>query len=171
MCQQIWKTQRWPQDWKRSVFIPIPKKGNAKQCSNYIIIALILHASKVMLKILQARLQQNMNWELPYSSWIWKSERNQRSNCQHLLYHRKSKKVPDKHLFLLCWLCQRLWLCESHQTVENSERDGKGRHLTCLLRNLYAGQEEIVRNGHGTMDLFQIGKGVHQICILSPCFF
>ena len=62
--QQIWKTQQWPQDWKRSVFIPIPKKGNAKDCSNYRIIALILHASKVMLKILQARLQQYMNREL-----------------------------------------------------------------------------------------------------------
>ena len=61
MCQQIWKTQQWPQDWKRSVFIPIPKKGNAKECSNYRRIALISHASKVMLKILQARLQQYMN--------------------------------------------------------------------------------------------------------------
>ena len=65
ICQQIWKTQQWPQDWKRSVFIPIPKKGNAKECSNYHTIALISHASKVMLKILQAKLQQYMNRELP----------------------------------------------------------------------------------------------------------
>ena len=65
ICQQIWKTQQWPQDWKRSVFIPIPKKGNAKECSNYCTIALISHASKVMLKILQARLQQYVNRELP----------------------------------------------------------------------------------------------------------
>ena len=65
ICQQIWKTQQWPQDWKRSVFIPIPKKGNAKEYSNYLTIALISHASKVMLKILQARLQQYMNHELP----------------------------------------------------------------------------------------------------------
>ena len=65
ICQQIWKTQQWPQDWKRPVFIPIPKKGNAKECSNYCTIALISHASKVMLKILQARLQQYMNHELP----------------------------------------------------------------------------------------------------------
>ena len=61
ICQQIWKTQQWPQDWKRLVFIPIPKKGNAKECSNYHTIPLIVHASKVMLKILQARLQQYMN--------------------------------------------------------------------------------------------------------------
>ena len=65
ICQQIWKTQQWPQDWKRSVFIPIPKKGNAKQCSNYHTIALISHASQVMLKILQARLQQYVDRELP----------------------------------------------------------------------------------------------------------
>ena len=64
-CEQIWKTQKWPQDWKRSVFIPIPKKGNAKECSNHSTITLISHASKVMLKILQARLQQYMNCEFP----------------------------------------------------------------------------------------------------------
>ena len=64
ICQQIWKTQQWPMDWKRSVFIPIPKKGNAKECSNYCTIALISHTSKAMLKILQARLQQYMNREL-----------------------------------------------------------------------------------------------------------
>ena len=65
ICQQIWKTHQWPQDWKRSVFIPIPKKGNAKDCSNYRTIALISYATKVMLKILQARIQQYMNRELP----------------------------------------------------------------------------------------------------------
>jgi len=65
ICQQIWKTQQWPQDWKRLVFIPIPKKGNAKECSNYYTILLISHASKVMLKILQAKLQQYVNHEFP----------------------------------------------------------------------------------------------------------
>ena len=65
ICQQIWKTQQWPQDWKMSLFIPIPKKGNAKECSNYCTIALISHASKIMLKILQVRLQQYMKHELP----------------------------------------------------------------------------------------------------------
>ena len=65
ICQQIWKTQQWPQDWKRSIFIPIPKKGNAKECSNYCTVALISHASQVMLKILQTRLQQYVNHELP----------------------------------------------------------------------------------------------------------
>ena len=82
ICQQIWKTQQWPQAWKMSVFIPIPKKGNTKECSNYRTIALISHASKVMLKILQARLQQYVNCELPdVQAGFRKKQRNQRSNC------------------------------------------------------------------------------------------
>ena len=88
ICQQIWKTQQWPQDWKRSVIIPIPKKGNAKECSNYCTIALISHANKIMLKILQARLQQYMNHELPdVQAGFRKGRGNQRSNCQHPLDH------------------------------------------------------------------------------------
>ena len=105
LCQEIWKTQQWPQDRKRSVFIPIPKKDNAKECSNYHTIALISHASKVMLKILQARLQQYVNCELPdVQAGFRKRQRNQRSNCQHPLDHRKSKRVPEKHLFLKCFI-------------------------------------------------------------------
>ena len=101
ICQLIWKTQQWPQDWKRSVFVPIPKKCNAKECSNYHTIALISHASKVMLKILQARLQQYVNQERPDVQAGFRKVINQRSNCQHPLDHRKSKRVPEKHLFLL----------------------------------------------------------------------
>ena len=100
---------------------------------------------------------------------------NQRSNCQHSLDHGKSKRVPDKHIFLLYWLCQSLWLCGSQQTEFHRNKILQEMwipdHLTCLLRNLYAGQEETVSTGHGTTDWFQIGKGVHQGCILSPCLF
>ena len=96
ICQQIWKIRQWPQDWKRSVFILTPKKGSAKECSNYCTIAFISHASKVMLKILQASLQQYVNPTSRCPSWIYKRQRNQRSNCQHLLDHRKSKKIPEK---------------------------------------------------------------------------
>ena len=118
ICQLIWKTQQWPQDWKRSVFIPIAKKGSAKECSNYCTIVLISHACKVILKILQVRFQQYLNRELPdvQDGRL----RNQKSNCQHPLDHRKSKRVSEKHLLLLHWLCQSLWLCGSQQTVENS---------------------------------------------------
>ena len=102
-----------------------PKKGNAKECSNYRTVALISNASKVMLKILQARLQQYMNHELSDVQASFRKGRgtNQRSNCQHPLDHWKSKKVPEKHLFLLYWLCQSLWLCGSQSTVKNSEGD------------------------------------------------
>ena len=97
ICQQIWKTQQWPQDWKSSVFIPIPKKGNDKECSNYRTIALISHASKLMLQILQARLQQYVNREIPdVQAGFRKGRGNQRSNRQHLLDHGKSKRVPEK---------------------------------------------------------------------------
>ena len=126
--QQIWKTQQWPQDWKRSVFIPIPKKGNAKECSNYCTIALISHASKVMLKILQTRLQQYMNRELPDVQAGFRKGRGTRDQIANILWIiRKSKRVPEKYLLLLYWLHQSLWLCRSQQTVENSLRDGNTR--------------------------------------------
>ena len=86
ICQQIWKTQQWPQDWKKSVFILIPKKGNAKESSNYRTVELISHASKVVLKILQARLQQYVNRELPDVQADFRKG-NQRSNWQYLLDH------------------------------------------------------------------------------------
>ena len=94
-----------------------------------------------------------------------------RSNCQHLLDHRKRKRIPEKHILLLYWLCQSFWLCRSQQTVGNSSRDGIPELLTCLLRNLHAGQEAIVRTRCGTTDWFQIGKGVSWGYILSPSLF
>ena len=101
LCQQIWKTQQWPQDWKRSVFIPIPKKGNAKECSNYRKIALNLQASKVMLKILQARLQQYVNRELPDVQAGFRKGRGTRGQIANICWFiKKSKRVPEKHLLL-----------------------------------------------------------------------
>ena len=86
ICQQIWNTQQWPQDWKSSVFIPIPKKGNDKECSNYSTIALISHASKVMLKILQARLQQYVNCELPDGQAGFRKGRGTRDQIANILW-------------------------------------------------------------------------------------
>ena len=101
ICQQIWKTQQWPQDWKMSVFIPIPKKGNAKECSNYHTIALISHASKVMLKILQARLQQYMNRELPDVQAGFRKGRGTRDQIANIRWIMEKARVPEKPLFLL----------------------------------------------------------------------
>ena len=101
ICQQIWNTQQWPQDWKRSVFIPIPKKGNAKECSNYHTVALISHASKVMLKIIQARLQQYVNRELSDVQAGFRKGRRTRDQITNILWIIEKARVPEKHLLLL----------------------------------------------------------------------
>ena len=103
ICQQIWKTQQWPQDWKRSVFIPIPKKGNAKECSNYRTIVLISHARKVMLKILQAMLQQYVNRELPDVQAGFRKGRGTRdqiANIQWIIKKQESSRKTSISAFL-----------------------------------------------------------------------
>ena len=118
---------------EKSVFIPVPKNSNAKECSNYHTIALVSHASKVKFKILQARLQQYVNYELPEVQTGFRKGREIREQIANIRYiMEKSKRVPEKHLFLLYWLHQCLWLCGSHQTMENSERYGNSRP-PCLL--------------------------------------
>ena len=101
ICQQIWKTQQWPQDLKRSVFIPIPKKGNAKECSNYYTIAFISHASKVMLKILQAKLQQYEDHEFPDVQAGFRKGRGTRDQIPNIRWITEKARVTEKHLLLL----------------------------------------------------------------------
>ena len=120
ICQQIWNTQQWPQDWKRSVFIPIPKKDNAKECSNYHTIAVISHASKEMLKILQARLQKYMNHELPDVQTGFRKGGGTRDQIANIHWIIEKARVPEKHLLLLYCLFQILWVCVSQKSVENS---------------------------------------------------
>jgi len=118
ICQQIWKTQQWPQDWKRSVFIPIPKKGNTKECSKSHTIALISHANKVMLNILQARLQQYGNRDVQAGFRKARGMRDQIANTHCI--SEKAREFQKKNLLLLHWLHLSLWLCGSQQTFENS---------------------------------------------------
>ena len=96
ICQQIWKTQQWPQDWKRPVFIPIPKKGNAKECSNYRTIALISHTSKVLLKILQAKLQQYVNHELPDVQAGFRKDRGTRDQIANICWIIEKEELQKK---------------------------------------------------------------------------
>ena len=110
------ENSQWPQDWESSVFIPVPKKRNAKECSNYLTIALISHASKVMLKILQARLQQYVNHELPDVQAGFRKGGGTRDQIANIRWIIKKARVPQKHLLLLYWLHQRLWLCGWQQT-------------------------------------------------------
>ena len=170
ICQQIWKTQKWPQDWKRSVFIPIPKKGNAKECSNYRTIALISHASKVVFKILQARLQQYVNCELPDVQAGFRKGRGTKNQIANICWIIEKTREFQKNI---CFIdCIKTFDCVDHNKLWKILQEmGMPDHPTYLLRNLYAGQEATVRTGHGTTDWFQIGKGVPQGCILSPCLF
>ena len=110
-----------------------PKKGNARECSKYCTVAIISHASKVMLKFLQARIQWYMNHELPDVQPGLRKGRGTRDQIANIRWIIKKARVPEKHLFLLYWLCQRLWLCGSQYTVENSERDGNTRPPDLLL--------------------------------------
>ena len=113
-----------------------------------------------------------MNQELPDVHTGFRKGRGTKSNCPHLLDHRKSKIIPEKYLLLLHWLLNKVFDCVDHNKLWKILKEmGIPDHLTCLLRNLYAGQEATVRTGHGTMDWFQIGKGVCQGCILSPRLF
>ena len=161
-CQQICKTQQWPQDWKRSVFIPIPKKGNAKECSNYHTIALISHASKVILKILQGRLQQYVNCELPDVQASFRKGRGTRDQIANIGWIRGKAREFQRSIYFCFIDYAKAFDCVDHNILWKILKEmGIPDHLTCLLRNLYAGQEATLRTGHGTTDCFQIGKGVH----------
>ena len=128
ICQQIWKTQKRPQDWRRSVFIPIPKKGNAKECSNYRTIALISHASKVMLKILQARLQQYVNCELPDVQAGFIKGIGTRDQIANICWIIEKAREFQKNIYFCFIDYAKAFDCVDHnKTVENSERDGNTR--------------------------------------------
>ena len=166
ICQQIWKTQQWPQDWKRSVFIPIPKKGNAKDCSNYCIIAFISHTSKVMLKIFQVRLQQYVNHELPDVRAGFRKGRGTRGQIANIHWIMEKAREFQKNIYFCFTDYTKAFDCADHNKLWKILKGmGIPDHLTCLLRNLCAGQEATVRTGHGTIDWFQTEKGVFQGCI------
>ena len=199
-----------------SVFVPIRKKGNAKECSNYHTIALISHGSKVMLNILQARFQQYVNCELPGVQPGFRKDRGNRDHIANILWIIEKAREFQKNIYFCFIDCAKAfdwgrkwqptpvllpgeshgqrsvvgyspWGHKESDTTEHTAQAfdcvdhnklwkilkemGTPGHLTYLLRNLYAGQEATVRTGHGITDWFQIRKGVHQGCILSPCLF
>ncbi|MES9346198.1 reverse transcriptase family protein [Cutibacterium acnes] len=144
ICQQIWKTQQWPQEWKRSVFISIPNKGNAKECSNYRTIALISHASKVMLKILQARLQQYVNRELPDIQAGFIKGRGTRDQIANIHWIMEKAREFQKNIYFCFIDYAKAFGCVDHNKLwKILEEIGIPDHLTCLLSNLYAGQKAV----------------------------
>ena len=141
-CQQIWKTQQWQQDWKRSVFILIPEKGNAQECSNYCTIALISHASKVMLKILQARLQQYVNHELQDVKAGFRKDRGTSDQIANICWIMEKAREFQKNIYFCFIDYAKAIDCVDHNKLGKILKEiGIPYHLTCLLRNLYAGQE------------------------------
>ena len=127
ICQQIWKTQQWPQDWKRSVFIPIPKKGNPKECSNYHTIALISHTSKVMLKILQARLQQYMDQELPDVQAGFRKVRGTRDQIANICWIIEKARGFQKNIYFCFIEYAKALDCVDHNKLWKILRDGNTR--------------------------------------------
>ena len=151
ICQQIGKSQQWPQDWKRSVFIPTPKKCNAKECSNYCKIAPISHASKVMLKTLQARLQQYVNRELRDVQAGFRKGRGTRDQIYNIHWIMEKAREFQKNIYFCFIDYAKAFDCVDHNKLWKIQKEmGMPDHLTCLLRNLYAGQKATVRAGHGT---------------------
>ena len=151
ICQQIWKTQQWPQDWKRSVFILIPKKGNAKESSNYCTTALISHASKVMLKIIQARLQQYVNCELPDVQAGFRKGRGTRDQIANIHWIIKKAKEIQKSIYFCFIDYAKAFDCVDHNKMWKILKEmGIPDYLTCLLRNLMQ-----VRKQHLELDMDQ----------------
>ena len=170
ICQQLWKTQQWLQDWKRSVFISIPKKGNAKECSNYHTIALISHASKVMHKFFQARLQQYLNWKYLDVQAGYRKGRGMRGQIANICWIiEKAWELQKKSTSSLTML--KPLIIWSTTTVEDSSRWEYQTTLSASCKNCMQVKKQTVRIGHGTMDWFKIGKRVRQDYILSPCLF
>ena len=153
ICQQIWKTQQWPQEWKKSVFILILKKGNAKECPNYRAIALISHVSKVMLKILQVRLQQYLSHELPDVQAGFRKGRGIRDQIANICKILKKAREFQKNIYF-CFIDYTKGFdnVDHNKLWKILKEMGTPDHLTCLLRHLYAGQEATVRTRHGTTD-------------------
>ena len=150
----------------------MPKKDNAKECSNYHTIANISHASKVMLKILQAKLQQYMNLELPDVQAGFRKGRGTRGEIANIFWIIEKPREFEKNIYFCFIDYAEAFDCVDHNKLWKILKEtGIPDHLTCILRNLYAGQEATVRTGRGTMDWFQIGKGICQGYILSPCLF
>ena len=163
ICQQIWKTQLWPQDWKWSVFIPIPKKGNAKECSNYHTIACISHSSNAQDS--PARLQQYVKHELPDVQAGFRKGRGTRDQIANIRWIIEKAREFQKSIYF-CFIDYAkafVWITINWNILKEM---GIPNHLTSLLRNLYVGQEAKVRTGHRTTDWFQIGKGVRQGSII-----
>ena len=163
ICQHIWKTQQWPQGLKRLVFISISKKDNLKECLNYCTVGLILHARKVMFKILQSRLQQYVNCELLDVQAGYRKGRGIRNQIANIRWIIKKAREFQKNIYFCFIDYAKAFDSVGHNKLWKILKEMEiPVHLTCLLRNLYAHQ--------GTTDWFQIEKEVHQGWYYHPAY-
>lgn len=172
LCQQIWKTGVWPTEWKKSVYVPIPKKGDAKVCSNNRTIALIPHASKVLLKVIQKRMEPYMEREMPEEQAGFRKGRGTRDQIANLRWILEKARDYRKDIFMCFIDYSKAFDCVNHARLWTGLRKmGIPRHLIELMKGVYTDQQATVRTVYGDTEWFKIGKGVRQGCILSPYLF
>jgi len=172
LCQKIWRTKTWPKEWKRSIYIPLHKKGDPSDCSNYRTIALIPHASKVLLKIIQRRLESHVDRELPENQAGFRKGRGTRDVIADVRWMLEKTREYQKDVYM-CFIdyskafdsvdYDKLWTTLRGMAIPE--------HLIVLMRNLYSGQEAAIRTEDGNSGWFTVSKGVRQGCILSPYLF
>jgi hypothetical protein len=172
LCQTVWDTGHWPKDWKRSVFVPLFKKGDPKDCSNYRTIALISHTSKVLLKVIHNRMEQYVEREIPDVQAGFRKERGTRDQIANLRWIMERQREYNQELYLCFIDYQKAFDCVQYDKLWAILRQtGIPEHLIYLLKSLYLDQEAAVRTEDGCTDYFKVEKGVRQGCILSPVLF
>ena len=172
LCNCIWKRKEWPKDWKKSVYVPIYKKGDKQECGNYRTIALISHASKVLLRVIQKRLEVFLIPELPIEQAGFRRGRGTRDHIANLRWMMEKAREHQRDLYMCFIDYKKAFDCVDHERLWVVLSDmGVPVHLIVLLRRLYTNQEATVRTEFGETDNIDIGKGVRQGCILSPLLF
>ena len=172
ICQRIWNTNTWPKDWKKSVFIPLPKKGGSRDCANNRTISLISHASKVLLKVIQRRLEQHLDREIQIEQAGFRKGRGTRDHISNLRWIMEKAREYGNDIYICFIDYSKAFDCVDHTGLWLvMRRMGIPEHIIVLIKNLYSQQEATVRTEFGNAEWFPIGKGVRQGCILSPGLF
>ena len=172
ICNNIWTTGKWPADWKSSVFIPLFKKGDAKECENYRTIAMISHISKILLKIIHKRMESTIERELPDSQAGFRKSRGTRDHIANMRWIMERQREYGQKVYICFIDYSKAFDCINHELMWKTLGEmGIPKHLIQLLRGLYEDQIAVIRTEYGDTDRFKIRKGVRQGCILSPVLF
>ena len=172
ICNNIWTTGKWPDDWKSSVFIPIFKKGDAKECENYRTIAMISHTSKILLKIIHKRMESTIERELPNNQAGFRKSRGTRDHIANMRWIMERQREHGQRVYICFIDYSKAFDCINHDLMwKTLDEMGIPKHLIHLLKGLYEDQIAVIRTEHGDTDRIKIKKGVRQGCILSPVLF